>query len=84
MRPVVLQEHGGDGEGSFEVAVAAFDGFLAFVAAEHLGGGGDARVEVGQEGVPAVGGCFGGDRVVLEVPGEGGFAGGGVGADGGA
>ena len=46
--PVVLQEHGGDGEGSFEVAVAAFDGFLAFVAAEHFAGVGYAGVQVGQ------------------------------------
>jgi hypothetical protein len=35
---VVVQEYGGDCEGAFEVAVAALDGGLAFVADEDPGG----------------------------------------------
>src|SRR5208282_5652492 len=77
--PVVLQEHRGDREGSFEVAVAALDGFLALVAEQHLAGG-DGGVQVGQQRVPAVGGGFGVDGVLGEVPRQGGLAGAGVGA----
>ncbi len=40
--PVVLRKHRDDREGSFEVAVAAFDAFLALVPAQHLGGVRDA------------------------------------------
>ena len=77
---VVLAEEGGDGERSFERGVAAFDCFLSFVEQEDLGGVGVAGVQVGEQGVPAVGGGLGVDRLLVEVPGEGGFAGAGTGS----
>jgi hypothetical protein len=46
--PVVLHEHGGHGQWSFEIAVAAFDDLLAFVADQDLPGVGVDGVEVGQ------------------------------------
>src|ERR1019366_4272923 len=63
-----------DRERSFQVAVAAFDGFLGLIAEQYLLGG-DVRGQVGEQGVPAVGGGFGVDRGLAGPPGEGGFAG---------
>src|SRR5271157_63703 len=80
---VGLQEQRGDRQGSFELAVAAFDGVLALVAAEDLLRAGLAGRQVGQQGVPAVGGGLGVDRGLVEVPGQDGFAG-RAGGDGGA
>ena len=73
---VGLQEQRGDREGAFELAVAAFDDVLALVAAEDLGRAGLAGLQVGQQRVPAVGGGLSVDRGLVEVPGQGGFAGG--------
>lgn len=67
---VVLQEYGGDGEGAFEVAVAAFDDFLAFVAGEDLAGVSVGGVEVGEQAVPAVGSGFGVEGGLVEGPGQ--------------
>src|SRR5207244_8786579 len=69
--PVVLEVHGGDGQRSFEVPVAPLDRFLALVAAQDFGGVGLGRVEVGQQGVPAVGGCLGVDGGLIEGPHQG-------------
>ena len=52
---VGLEEQGGDREGAFELAVAAFDDVLALVAAEDLLLAGRAGRQVGQQGIPAVG-----------------------------
>jgi hypothetical protein len=41
---VVLAEQGGDGEGTLERGVAAFDGFLALVEEQDPGGVGLARI----------------------------------------
>jgi hypothetical protein len=78
--PVVLAEQGGDGEGAFERGVAAFYCFLAFAGDQDPGGGGFAGGQVGEQGVPAVGGGLGIDRLLVEYPGEGGLAGAGIGA----
>ena len=43
--PVVVQEHRGDGEGSFDGGVAAFYCGLAFVTAQDLAGVGFVGVE---------------------------------------
>ena len=72
--PVAFQEVRGDGEGAFELAVAAFHDMLAFVAAENLGGASLAGGQVGQQGVPAVYGGFSVDGILVEVPGLYGFA----------
>src|SRR5438552_9255059 len=69
--PVVLEVHGGDGQRSFEVPVASLDRFLALVAAQDFGGVGLGRVEVGQQGVPAVGGGLGVDGGLIEGPHQG-------------
>jgi hypothetical protein len=53
--------------------VAVLDGFLSFVQEEYLGGVGLAGVQVGQQCVPAVGGGFGVDGLLVEVPAEGWF-----------
>src|SRR2546426_869779 len=68
-------EAGGDGEGSFEVAVAAFDDFLAFVTGQDFGGVDGGGVEVGEQAVPAVGGGFGVEGGLVEPPAQGRFAG---------
>src|ERR1700748_51277 len=73
--PVELQEDGGDGEGAFELAVAAFDDMLAFVAAKDLGRGGLAGRQDGQQRGPAVPGGFSVDRCLVKVPGQYRFAG---------
>jgi hypothetical protein len=78
--PVVLAEQGSHGEGAFERGVAAFYCFLPLVEDQDLGGGSLAGVQVGEQGVPAVGGGLGVDRLLVEYPGEGGFAGAGIGA----
>src|SRR5208282_5117673 len=72
---VGLQEQGRDRQGAFELAVAAFNDVLALVAAEDLLRAGLAGLQVGQQRVPAVRGGFGVNRVLVEVPGQGGFAG---------
>ena len=72
--PVEFQEDRGDGEGAFELAVAAFNDVLAFVAAEDPGRAGLAGRQVGQQRVPAVPGGFGVDRVLVEAPGQDRFA----------
>ena len=72
--PVVLAEQGGDGERAFERGVAAFDCFLAFVEDQDPGGVGFAGIQVGEQGVPAIGGGLGIDRILVEPPFQGGFA----------
>jgi hypothetical protein len=78
--PVVLAEQGSDGEGAFERGVAAFYCFLPLVEDQDLGGGSLVGVQIGEQGIPAVGGGLGVDRLLVECPGEGGFAGAGIGA----
>src|SRR5258707_15356485 len=78
--PVVLAEQGSDGERAFERGVAAFYCFLPLVEDQDLGGGSLVGVQVGEQGIPAVGGGLGVDRLLVEYPGEGGFAGVGIGA----
>jgi hypothetical protein len=73
--------HGRDRQRSCERSVATFDGFLAFVADEDLAAVGVGGVEVGEQGVPAVGRGLGIQRRLVVVPGQGGCAGGGVGTD---
>ena len=73
---VGLQEQGGDRERAFELAVAALDDVLALVPAENLRRSGLVRVQVGEQGVPAVSGGFGVDRSLIEMPGQRGSAGG--------
>jgi hypothetical protein len=63
--PVEFQEERGDGEGAFELAVAAFDDMLAFVAAEDPGRAGLAGRQVGQQRVPAVPGGFSVDSILV-------------------
>jgi hypothetical protein len=67
---VGLEEQGGDREGAFELAVAAFDDVLALVAAEDLLLADRAGRQVGQQGIPAVGRGLGVDRGLVEVPGQ--------------
>jgi hypothetical protein len=69
---VVLQVDRGDGEGSFRRGVGAFDGFLAFVVQQYLCGVRVIDRQVGQQGLPAVGGGVGVDRGLVERPGQGG------------
>ncbi|WP_211593464.1 hypothetical protein [Microbispora sp. H10836] len=75
--PVVLQVEGRDGQRAFEGGVAAFDRFLSFVEGQDGGGVGLLGGQVGEQGVPAVDGGFGVDRLGVEAPGQGGFAGAG-------
>ena len=79
--PVGLQKHRRDRQRALERAVAALDDFLALVAGQHLGGVDLGGVQVGQQRIPAVGGGLGGQRGLVEAPGQGRFAGGRVGAD---
>src|SRR5882672_12877795 len=69
----MLQEDRRDGQGALDVAVSALDDGLVFVTVEHLDGV-DVRVEVGQQGVPAVAGRVGVEGGLVEGPGEYGFA----------
>ena len=57
-----------------ELAVAAFNDVLAFVAAEDPGRAGLVGRQVGQQRVPAVPGGFSVDRILVVVPGQDGFA----------
>jgi hypothetical protein len=77
---VVLQVQGGHGQWSLERRVAAFDRFLTLVQAQDLFGVGLVGRKVGQKRVPAVCGALALDRVLVEVPGQGGSAGDRVGA----
>jgi hypothetical protein len=65
---VVVQEHRCHGQRACERAVAALDGFLALVAAQHFGRV-DVGGQVGEQGVPAVGGCLVVQRILAEGPG---------------
>src|SRR6266508_1029632 len=78
---VGLQEHGRDRQWAFEAGVAALDNLLTLVAPQDLGGVSLGGIQVGQQGVPAVGSGLGVQGLLVEVPRQGGLAGGGVGAD---
>src|SRR5260221_2743324 len=83
---VVVQEHGPDPQGLLEVAVALLDGPLVFVDFQDVQGGQRAAVvvagKVGGQRVQPVEPACGGDRLLVAVPGDPGFAGPGAGGDG--
>lgn len=79
--PVVFEKHRGDGKGALEGAVAALHDLLALVASQDLAGISLVDPKVGQQPIPAIAGGVGVQGGLVEGPGKGRLAGGGVGAD---
>jgi len=74
VRRLFVKEQGGDGVRALDRGVAALGGFLAFAEDQDPGGAGLAGIEADEQGVPAVGGGLGIERILVGPPGQGGLA----------